>query len=246
MRTFGLIGFPLEHSFSAKYFNEKFAKENVDAVFNLYPIQYMEELPQLIEENKDLKGLSVTISYKEKVIPFLNELSEEAQKIGAVNCIRIDRNENVIFLKGFNTDAHGFRQAIGPFLESHHNAALILGNGGAAKAVHFVLTGMGIACRMVSRFPKDETVFSYTDLNQNILSAFKLIVNTTPLGMFPDIDEAPSLPYEFITENHFCFDVVYNPAQTQFMKNCAARGAMTENGYNMLCLQAEKAWEIWK
>lgn len=256
MRTFGLIGFPLTHSFSEKYFTEKFRREGTDdAVFRLFPLEKIETLPELIEAHPGLRGLSVTIPWKEKVIPYLDALDETAKTIGAVNCIRIDWKKatadstvNRPHLTGFNTDTYGFRQSLKPFLASHHERALILGTGGASKAVEFVLREIGVECIFVSREKKEipgKTVLTYSDLNEYVIGAFRLIVNCSSVGTFPNVNEAPAIPYERVTKDHFLYDLVYNPAETEFLKRGKAQGALTLNGYDMLKMQAEKAWETW-
>jgi shikimate dehydrogenase len=256
MKTFGLIGYPLSHSFSKKYFSEKFERENIrDCSFELFPLKEIDELPALISANPDLSGLSVTIPYKEKVIPFLDELDETAKKIGAVNCIRISQapGNQSPFLTGYNTDVFGFRQSIKPFLETSHERALILGTGGASKAVYHVLKEIGIECYFVTRDKSalkrvnadNSKIFDYTELNEYVLKAFKLIVNTTPLGMSPDLHTFPDIPYQYADATHLLYDLVYNPAETEFLKKGKARGATTINGLSMLHLQAEEAWRIW-
>jgi shikimate dehydrogenase len=257
-RTFGLIGYPLSHSFSKKYFTEKFEKNNIiDCEYNLYPIERINALPQLIAHTPTLSGLNVTIPYKESVIPFLDELDETAKAISAVNCIKIvSGNEyqvssikyQVPRLIGYNTDVYGFRQSIKPFLEMHHERALILGTGGAAKAVEYVLKEIGIDCYFVSRTKNQQSsskLFLYEELNEYIINAFKLIVNTTPIGMYPHINEAPQLPYNYITSSHLLYDLVYNPIETEFLKHGKLQGASVVNGLSMLHQQAEEAWRIW-
>ena len=244
-KLYGLIGYPLTHSFSKKYFTEKFEKESIsDSDYNLFPIQTIDQFPQLIKDNPRLCGLNVTIPYKESIIPFLNELDETAKAVGAVNCIKIESEK----LKGYNTDVFGFRQSIKPFLENHHERALILGTGGASKAVHYVLKEIGIDCYFVTRRKAADStnkIFSYEELNENMMNAFKLIVNTTPVGMFPDINQAPQIPYQFISSSHLLYDLVYNPTETEFLKHGKEKGALTVNGLSMLHQQAEEAWRIW-
>lgn len=246
MESYGLIGYPLSHSFSKKYFTEKFEKENIsDSEYHAFPIEKIDLLPQLIKDNPSLKGLSVTIPYKESVIPFLDELDTTAKKIGAVNCLKITNGK----LIGYNTDAFGFRQSIKPFLESQHERALILGTGGASKAVEYILSEIGIDCYFVTRDKskvKSQKVFQYDEVNENVLNAFKLIVNATPLGMFPNVDAAPPIPYQFITSSHLLYDLVYNPAETEFLKKGKSKGASIVNGFSMLQHQAEEAWRIWQ
>ncbi|HET6227294.1 MAG TPA: shikimate dehydrogenase [Bacteroidia bacterium] len=252
LQSYGLIGYPLSHSFSKKYFTEKFEKEHLkDHEYNLFPIEKIDEFPGLIEKHPQLKGLNVTIPYKESVILFLNELDPTAKEIGAVNCIKIINDGNQKKLTGYNTDAFGFRQSIKPFLESHHEKALILGTGGASKAVHYVLKTIGIDCYFVTRtkiigqqlVPKKE--FSYEELNEHVMEAFKMIVNTSPVGMYPNINDAPAIPYEFLTDKHLLYDLVYNPMETEFLKRGKKAGASAVNGLSMLHQQAEEAWRIW-
>lgn len=281
VRLFGLIGFPLSHSFSEQYFTEKFQREGIkDAMYRKFPITDINLLPDLIKCHPNLKGFNVTIPYKETIIPLLDELDETAKQIGAVNTVvcqasatlsltnnnALDATNNVPFrLKGYNTDVYGFRQSIKPFLASHHERALILGTGGASKAVEYVLRSIGVECVFVSRSdfgsaqsdianPNDNTAQSnnapkrtllkYSDLNEYVIGMCKLIVNCTPVGTFPNVNEAPDIPYEYITSDHFLYDLVYNPAETEFLRRGKERGAMIQNGYDMLKMQAEKAWTI--
>jgi shikimate dehydrogenase len=252
VRLFGLIGHPLTHSFSEQYFNEKFRREGItDAAYKLFPLPDIQEFPALVKANPDLRGLNVTIPYKEQIIPLLDELDETAHEVGAVNCIRITPVSQLPtpILKGYNTDVHGFRQSIKPFLASHHDRALILGTGGAAKAVEYVLSKIGVECIFVSRRPADrfpgKTVLRYEDLNKYVMDACKLIVNCSPVGTFPLLQNAPVIPYAFITPDHFLYDLVYNPAETEFLRRGKEKGALVLNGLDMLKMQAEKAWEIW-
>jgi len=214
-------------------------------IFNHFPIENISELSILLLKNS-LSGLSVTIPYKEQIINLLDEIDETAKKIGAVNCVKIKYTfSGKPIIKGFNTDIFGFSMSIKPFLASQHQRALILGTGGASKAVKYVLDELGIQSTFVSRHPKINNCLSYEMLNENIMRNYLLIVNTTPVGMFPYILEKPNIPYEFLTKQHFLFDLTYNPIETEFLKRGAKNGALTENGMNMLALQAEKAWEIW-
>lgn len=249
MRLFGLIGYPLSHSFSKKYFTEKFVKEKIEASYELFPLKEISEIKELLKNNPGLRGLNVTIPYKETVIPYLTELDETAKAVGAVNCIRIEipnPKSPILNLKGYNTDVFGFRQSIKPFLESRHEKALILGTGGGSKAVANVLKEIGIECFFVSRNKSDKTNYLiYDEVNEHVINACKLIVNTTPLGMFPDENTYPNIPYEYISSQHFLYDLVYNPVETEFLKRGKVKGALTMNGLSMLHLQAEKAWEIW-
>ena len=250
MRLYGLTGFPLSHSFSEKYFTEKFRAGNItDATYKLFPLEKIEDLPALIAANPDLRGLNVTIPYKEAVLPYLDELDETAKAVGAVNTIKISHlTSHVSRLIGYNTDVYGFRQSLKPFLTSQHERALILGTGGASKAVEYVLKQIGVECIFVSRKKKEiagKTVLAYEALNPYVINACKLIVNSTPLGMFPNVDEFPSLPYPSLTSSHLLYDLVYNPAETEFLRRGKQHGAQTMNGMDMLKMQAEKAWEIW-
>jgi shikimate dehydrogenase len=245
MKQFGLIGYPLSHSFSKKYFSEKFEKEKIEnCAYELFPIERIELITDLIKQHPNLVGLNVTIPYKESVIPFLHELDATAKAIGAVNCIKIENGR----LIGYNTDAFGFKQSIKPFLETHHERALILGTGGASKAVYHVLNEIGIDCFFVSRDKstlKTTKAFNYNELNEHVFNAFKLIVNTSPVGTFPNVSDAPEIPYELLTPNHLLYDLVYNPIETEFLKRGKQKGATAINGLSMLHQQAEEAWRIW-
>lgn len=245
MKTYGLIGFPLSHSFSKKYFTEKFLNEGIaDHRYELYPVEQMESLPGLLSADATLAGLNVTIPHKVSVLPFLNEIDEAAEKIGAVNCICIKRFEGELYLKGFNTDAYGFEKSLSPLLQPHHNKALIFGDGGAAKAVKYVLEKLGIAYLSVVRKPIGDAVL-YAEITPEILDSHTLLINTTPLGMSPDVDTFPDIDYARIGPQHLAYDLVYNPLETAFLAKAAARGAVTKNGLEMLHQQAEKAWDIW-
>ncbi len=245
MRKFGLIGYPLSHSFSKKYFTEKFEKEGIkDSIYELYPIEHIKELPQLLLDNPDLVGLNVTIPYKQQVIPFLDELDAKAEAIGAVNTIKIENGK----LKGFNTDYHGFKDSLIKFHggRTMPQSALVLGTGGASKAVLAALEDLDIQYQLVSR-NASEGILSYDDITSS-LSYFissSLIVNTTPLGMSPKTEELPDLPYQHLTPDHSLYDLVYNPLKTAFMQEGIDRGCWVKNGLEMLHGQAEKAWEIW-
>jgi len=243
MQLFGLIGYPLGHSFSKRFFCEKFERENIKARYELYPLENIQKFPELVY-SVELHGLNVTIPYKEQVIPFLNELDENAAAIGAVNVIKFTRHKDKLTLKGFNTDAIGFEVSLRPFLKPHHTKALILGTGGASKAIKYVLEKLGIEPKYVSRTPA-EGRFSYSDLNKQLLEEFTLIVNASPLGTFPNINDCPDIPYQFLNEKHLLFDVVYNPNETLFLKKGREKGAVGLNGEQMLVEQALAAWEIW-
>ena len=240
MRTYGLIGFPLTHSFSVRYFTEKFQREGItDCVYKNFPIENIEELSTLLK-NESLSGLNVTIPYKESVIEYLNEIDDTAQAIGAVNCIKFTNGK----LIGYNTDVFGFRESLKTYLANAKVKALILGTGGSSKAVAFVLNQLNIPYTYVSRRKKAEWL-TYHDLTTDIIMEHKLIINTSPIGMYPDNESSPLLPYEFLTNGHYLYDLIYNPEETLFLRLGASHGAHIKNGLEMLYLQAEKNWEIW-
>jgi shikimate dehydrogenase len=244
-RAFGLIGYPLSHSFSKKYFTEKFEREGISGCqYDLCPIESVNLIVDLLEQNSQLEGLNVTIPYKVSVIPFLDELEEAAAFIGAVNCISIHRKGNKPFLRGFNTDAYGFEESLKPLLASHHQKALIFGNGGAAKAVKYVLQKLGLAYQVVTRTPTTASI-TYEQVTEEILGEYTVLINTTPLGMSPNVDSCPAIPYEFLNRHHLSYDLVYNPGETRFLQLSKATGAVTKNGMEMLELQAERSWYIW-
>lgn len=245
MKTFGLIGFPLAQSFSYKYFTTKFEKEGIDARFLNFEIPGINEFPELLNHHPYIAGLSVTIPYKEQVIPFLDELDESAQKIKAVNSIKVSWKNKKAILKGYNTDVIGFRNSIKPLLKSHHNKALILGTGGAAKAVAYALETLKIEYKYVSRKSTSEHTLEYSDINKRALEEHTVIINSTPLGMYPNIEECPDIEYQHIGSEHLLFDLTYNPSDTAFMKKGAKNGATTKNGLEMLHQQAEASWKIW-
>lgn len=241
MRKFGLIGFPLSHSFSKNYFTNKFALEGIrDCEYHLFPLKSIHELLQLISENPNLSGLNVTIPYKEAVIPFLDSVTPVVKEIGACNCIKISEGN----LVGYNTDVIGFEESIKPLLKPEIRKALILGTGGAAKAVAWVLKQLGIDFQYVSR-KRSGGVLSYTDISPEMLKEIPLIINTTPLGMQPNIFDKPSLPYGAIVSGHLCYDLIYNPEKTSFLAACEAEGAVIKNGFEMLEIQAKESWRIW-
>ncbi len=240
MKQYGLIGYPLGHSFSKQYFTNKFAQEKIEACeYNLYPIQSIEQLPQLIFDHPNLKGLNVTIPYKEAVISYLNEMTDVVREIGACNCIKIKNGQ----LLGYNTDVIGFQQSLLPLLRPWHTNALILGTGGAAKAVAWVLKKMKISYTFVSR--KAVNYLAYDQLNSKIVKQSKLIINTTPSGMQPNIDSKPSIPYKNLSPEHILFDLIYNPAKTEFLSEGEKRGSVIINGQKMLEIQADESWIIW-
>lgn len=239
---FGLIGKDISYSFSKKYFTEKFSDMGMDDhSYENFDLQAIEDFKSLVENNKNLKGLNVTIPYKEAVIPYLTDLDKQAKRIGAVNTIQFTDSG----LKGFNTDAYGFQTTLLPYLKSHHKKALILGSGGASKAVAYVLGELGIVHTFVSRKPMDNQI-GYQDLNEKVMQEFTVLVNCTPLGTSPNVEQKPDIPYTYLTNKHFLFDLIYNPEKTAFLKEGEIRGASISNGLRMLQLQADKAWEIWQ
>lgn len=238
---FGLVGRNIAYSFSKGYFTRKFADLGLqDHSYENFDLQHIDEFQKLVQKNKDLKGLNVTIPYKEMIIPYLDQLSRRAKQIGAVNTIKCTKEG----LKGYNTDVYGFQKSIEPLLKKNHKKALILGTGGASKAIAFVFHELGIRYKFVSRNPI-ENQFGYQDLNKNILSEYAILVNCTPLGTHPNIGDKPAVPYRSLTPEHLLFDLIYNPEKTAFLKEGETRGATICNGYQMLVLQAEKAWDIW-
>jgi len=243
MRLFGLIGYPLTHSFSKKYFDEKFEKEGLtDCRFENFPIKSIYDLKQVIlPGNPELEGVAVTIPYKQLVLQYLSTTEDIPSEIRACNCIRIVNGK----LLGYNTDYIGFEKSIYPLLQEQQKKALILGNGGATASVKYVLERKGVKTKVVSRKLHDGSVLTYQDVDEAVIAEHTLIINTTPLGMYPDIQTAPDIPYEYITEEHLLFDMVYNPEKTEFLKRGEQKGATIKNGYEMLVLQAEENWRIW-
>ncbi|KAB1154740.1 shikimate dehydrogenase family protein [Flavobacterium luteum] len=241
-KQFGLVGRNISYSFSKSYFTERFQKDNTqDCTYENFDIQEITDFPSILKNNPDLVGLNVTIPYKETVIPFLNELSETAAKIGAVNVIKITKERKLI---GHNSDCYGFKKALEPLLEPHHKKALILGTGGASKAVAFALEELGISSAFVSRKASEKQI-SYDQIDASTFENYHIIINSTPLGTSPNTEAFPKIPYEYFTPKHIAFDLIYNPAETQFLKKAKANGAVIKNGLEMLVNQAEKAWEIW-
>ena len=244
MDKYGLIGYPLGHSFSISYFNEKFKNEDIDAEYINFEIPTIDALPEVLASNPELKGLNVTIPYKEKVIPFLDSVSPEARAIGAVNVIRVEHKGNETRLKGYNSDVIGFTKSIEPMLERFHKKALILGTGGASKAINYGLKSLGLETVFVSRYERPGTI-QYETITPDVIHEYNVIVNCTPCGLYPHIDECPLLPYDAMDEKNLLYDLLYNPDQTLFMKKGAAHGATVKNGLEMLLLQAFASWEFW-
>jgi shikimate dehydrogenase len=243
MKRYGLIGYPLSHSFSGAYFASKFEREKIaDCRYDLFPIEQISAFPSLLSELPELSGLNVTIPYKEQVLPFLDSMTDAVKEIGACNCIRIENGK----LKGHNTDVYGFEEILNPLLLPQHKEALIIGTGGAAKAVAWVLKKKEISFRFVSRTKASSGVIGYEECTEDMIHKTKLLINTTPLGMYPNIDQAPDLPYQAIGAEHLLIDLIYNPARTLFLLKGEERGAIVENGLRMLELQADESWRIWQ
>lgn len=241
MRRFGLLGYPLTHSFSQKYFTEKFAKLGLsDCVYENYSLKDISELQGVLDTQADLRGLNVTIPYKKQVLEFLTDANEVVAKIGACNCISIKDGKRT----GYNTDVVGFEQSLRPFLKAHHKKALVLGTGGASAAVVYVLEKLGIPFQYVSR-TASEIAVSYDEIDETMLAAHQLIINTTPVGMYPNVDQYPDIPYQYLSSQHHLYDLIYNPAETKFLERGRLQGATTQNGQEMLILQAEESWRIW-
>jgi len=242
MKAYGLIGYPLTHSFSKKYFADKFQKENLlNYSYELYPLAAINELPLLIDAHPDLKGLNVTIPYKEQVLKYATERSFQVDEIGAANTLKISGNKII----AYNTDVIGFEKSFIKKLKPHHKKALILGTGGASKAVQFVLKNFKIEFLIVSRKQATSQSINYSSIDEKIINEYTVIINCSPVGTFPNVSDSPEIPYQYISSNHYFFDLIYNPAKTEFLKKGEEKGAYTENGYEMLVLQAEESWKIW-
>ncbi|MDO4201913.1 MAG: shikimate dehydrogenase [Bacteroidales bacterium] len=253
MTTYGLIGYPLGHSFSRKFFTEKFATEGIDAQYLNFEIPSIEEFPEIIKNNPTLKGLNVTIPYKQQVMQYLDDISEEAKAIGAVNVVKVEhlaafegKVAKGVKLTGYNSDVIGFVESLKPLLKAHHKKALILGTGGASKAIRYGLEKkLGMKTLFVSRSAR-EGMITYEEVTAEVLKEYEVIVNCSPVGMYPLVDECPALPYEAMNESNLLYDLVYNPLETLFMKKGAAQGATVKNGLEMLHLQAIASWEFWE
>jgi shikimate dehydrogenase len=241
MKLYGLIGYPLGHSFSKKYFEEKFVKENLqDCSFELFPIEEIETFTDIIATQKKLQGLAVTIPHKQAVMPLLTQMSDEAKAVGAVNCIKIIEGKTI----GYNTDVIGFEKSLLPLLQHHHTKALVLGTGGASKAVQYILKKIGIPFFLVSRTKTDKTI-TYENISAEIIQTHALIINTTPLGMTPNEEGFADIPYHLITSKHLLYDLIYKPEKTMFLQKGESQGCNIKNGFEMLILQAEENWKIW-
>jgi shikimate dehydrogenase len=246
MKIYGLTGYPLSHSFSKSYFEDKFRRQSISGCEYLnFPARNPEEIREIVRNNPELKGLNITIPLKEKIIPVLDWLDPMAEQIKAVNTIKIRRKNTGFKLAGFNTDASAFLKSVKPFIKAYNGYALILGTGGAAKAVAYILEFLSIGYLFVSRSHFSGNIILYSNLSREIITSYKLIINATPTGMFPDSDTCPPVPYQYIGKDHIIFDLVYNPEETLFMKIARDSGAKVKNGLEMLYLQAEESWEIW-
>lgn len=239
MKTYGLIGRSLGHSFSKSFFEEYFELNNIDAQYLNYELSVIDEVNELFKNQ--VRGFNVTIPYKEAIIPFLDDLSDEAREIGAVNVVQVEKGKKI----GHNSDAFGFHQSIKPFLTNRHERALVLGTGGASKAVEYVLRKIGVDVLFISRNPEGENQFHYDEVNEYMLKACKLLVNTTPVGTFPNVEDCLTLPYNNLSDEHLVVDLIYNPKKTRFLQNAEAAGATILNGESMLREQALKSWKIW-
>lgn len=247
MDIYGLIGKSLKHSFSEDYFSQKFEKKHIDAEYRLWEMDEVPDLYSFAREHPQLRGLNITIPYKRTIISALDELCAPVQIIGSVNVVKVNRNGGKIFLKGYNTDVIGFEKSLKPLIKGRKQLrALILGTGGSAHAVAFVLRKLGIYFYYITRRPKKLEMLGYSWITPAIMDKFQLIVNATPVGMFPDTEHAPVIPYEMLTPSHILFDLIYNPEETLFLKKGKAQGATVKNGMEMLKIQAEEAWKIWK
>ena len=259
MRKFGIIGNPLGHSFSPGYFNEKFLNEHIDAVYEKHELKNIADLPELLDKEEFLCGLNVTIPYKEKVMEYLDYISPEARSVGAVNVIKVTHTNDVgtikelkskvtgkktYYTEGYNSDVFGFINSMRPLLMSYHKKALILGTGGASKAINYSLQQLGLETVFVSRTVRDDMI-TYSQITPEMMQEYLVIVNCTPCGMAPHYDECPDIPYDALTSRHILYDLIYNPDETLFLKKGKEQGAMTKNGLEMLLLQADESWRLW-
>ena len=246
MDKYGLIGYPLGHSFSKNFFNDKFEAEDINAEYVNFEIPSIQNFKSVIKDNPALKGLNVTIPYKEQVIPYLDRISENAKLIGAVNVIAFERNKGKLKLVGYNSDIIGFKQSIEPLLKPYHKKALILGTGGSAKAVYYGLKQLDIEPTYVGRTKSSAEILTYAELLPEVMESHTVIVNCTPVGMWPNVDDCPNIPYHFLSDKHLLYDLLYNPNETLFMKQGKAEGAVVKNGLEMLLLQAFASWDFWQ
>ncbi|PVX50035.1 shikimate dehydrogenase [Balneicella halophila] len=241
---YGLIGYPLGHSFSKEYFEKRFLREHIKTEFRNFEIQSITKFPEILQKYPQIKGLSVTIPYKQTIIPYLDELEESARQIGAVNSIKVEQRADKPYTVGYNTDCYGFGKSLDSFIPQEINTALILGTGGASKAVAYALKERDITYKFVSR-TTSQSILTYKDLSNQVIQICQLIINTTPLGMFPNTETFPEIPYQFLTAQHYLYDLVYNPDLTKFLEKGKVNGAHIKNGYDMLEYQAERSWELW-
>ncbi len=247
MNVYGIIGYPLSHSYSPGFYSEKIKNESIpNTEYKTFPLNDINKFKPLVHDNKDIKGLNVTSPYKETIIKYLNEIDKDSKFIGAVNTISIERSANGPYLKGYNTDAYGFEKSIKPYLQPHHKNALIIGSGGAAKAVEFVFKKLGVSYEIVTRRPLKAHHIIYWAVNRQIIEKNLILVNATPLGMHPGIMDYPLIPYEYITPDHIMFDLIYNPPTTRFLEFGEKAGATVINGMQMFKIQANRSWEIWQ
>ncbi|MCM1079229.1 MAG: shikimate dehydrogenase [Bacteroidales bacterium] len=244
MDKYGIIGHPLGHSFSPGFFNEKFRNENIDASYEMFDLPQIDAILEVLASNPELRGLNVTIPYKQQIMHYLDELSDEAREIGAVNVVRVSHDDGNVHLKGYNSDVIGFTRSIEPLLEKYHKKALVLGTGGASKAVEYGLRKLGLETVRVSRYERPETI-QYEKITAEVVREYNVIVNCTPSGMYPHTEECPRLPYEAMGCHNLLYDLIYNPDETLFMKKGREHGAITKNGLEMLLLQAYASWEFW-
>lgn len=244
MNTYGLIGYPLGHSFSQRFFTQKFEEEQIEAQYLNFELEDLTTIKEVLKD-KTIKGLNVTIPYKKDIFAYLDEVSDEAKAIGAVNVIKLIRENNQLKLVGYNSDIFGFKESIRPLLKPFHQKALVLGTGGASNAIKVGLSQLGITTQSVSRTKQDDTI-TYNEVTKEVLTEYNIIVNCTPLGTYPNIEGAPDIPYQHLSTQHLLYDLVYNPAETSFLRQGRVQGATTKNGLEMLYLQAIKAWEIWQ
>lgn len=244
MNTYGLIGYPLGHSFSQRFFTQKFEEEHIEAQYLNFELEDLTTIKEVLKD-KTIKGLNVTIPYKKNIFAYLDEVSDEVKAIGAVNVIKLIRENNQLKLVGYNSDIFGFKESIRPLLKPFHQKALVLGTGGASNAIKVGLSQLGITTQSVSRTKQDDTI-TYNEITKEVLAEYNVIINCTPLGTYPNIEGAPDIPYQHLSTQHLLYDLVYNPAETSFLRQGRVQGATTKNGLEMLYLQAIKAWEIWQ
>jgi len=246
MKIYGLIGKKLEHSFSPNFFQQKFKHENIkDANYQLYPLQSIQKFNLLIQNNPNLSGLNITIPYKTDIIHYLDKITSAAKEIGAVNTIKFESSPKRLRLVGYNTDYMGFIESLKPYLKPYHSKALVLGTGGSSKAVQYALKQLNINFLMVSRNPIHQNQIDYSMLTKDLVAEYKIIINTTPVGMFPDTDQKPDIPYSFLTRKHLLYDLIYNPEKTLFLQEGEKKSCQIKNGLEMLQIQAEYSWKIW-